>query len=761
MGALSAALLWLTACGPPSVAVGDFTVHIDADGALDVAHARRGPQLSGLRFVAGEGSAEIEMRFGAFRFTEVTATLRDTAAFGPPRGRVGPTILEARGPSDEALGVLTLAPGSTPGSLLLEWSAAGANRLGFSAACAEGDAFLGFGGHAMDVDHVGQAFPLWVSEPGVGKSEDEAEPPGWPMEGTRHATSYPVPFALRPASRHGLLLDTGGRVDVDLCAADPDRFQLVAWDEGTVRLVLFTGDTPLDPVRALSSYVGRGALPQPWVFAPWNDAIRGSARVREVAATLRDAGAPASVIWTEDWKGAHQTSFGYHLGGEWTVDEGLYPDAAELARELEDDGFKWFAYFAPFVRSGTLAWDEASEAGVLLRDADGEVATFTGFTFETESMLDLTLPAARAWAQDRMQRALDLGFDGWMADFAEWLPTDTALANGQTGLALHNTYPEYWQATNLELIGEQDATFFVRSGWTGTARLAPVVWAGDQRTSFDEDDGLPSVIAMGLGLGASGVPVFTHDVAGYQSVGNPPSTKALWFRWAWLGAFSPILRTHHGAFDTDNWQFDSDAETTAHWARVATEHMALFPYRYGLAARAAADGTPMLLPPALVLGEGDWGRRDAWMLGDALLVAPVLEADATSRHVELPAGTRWYDWWTHAPAESGTFEADLDHIPVFAAAGTTVPLFVEVPETLVPTAGRRDLADVDGARRLLLFGGGGPFLEADGTRYTPSGAPTGAGELTATLTSGTLDVAGVRLAIDGSVERTYTVVVIP
>src|SRR5690606_38381884 len=105
----------------------------------------------------------------------------------------------------------------------------------------------------------------------------------------------------------------------------------------------------------------------------------------------------------------------------------------------------------------------------------------------------------------------------------------------------------------------------------------------------------------------------------------------------------------------DNWQFDSDADTLAHWVTVTREHMRLFPYRYGLAARAATDGTPMILPPALVFGEGDWGRMDGWMLGEALFVAPVLEADATSRHVALPDAVSWYDWWTHAPAETGEY----------------------------------------------------------------------------------------------------------
>src|SRR5688572_11954599 len=134
------------------------------------------------------------------------------------------------------------------------------------------------------------------------------------------------------------------------------------------------------------------------------------------------------------------------------------------------------------------------------------------------------------------------------------------------------------------------------------------------------------------------------------------------------------------------------------------------------------------------------------MLGEALLVAPVMTAGATSREVTLPPDVAWYDWWTHEPVESGTFAAPIDAIPVFAAAGTTVPVFDVIPDTLVPTDGLVDLADADASRTVYLFGGGGRFVEADGTIYAPSGTPLGLGEASQTLTSGTIEAAGVSLA---------------
>jgi alpha-glucosidase (family GH31 glycosyl hydrolase) len=267
---------------------------------------------------------------------------------------------------------------------------------------------------------------------------------------------------------------------------------------------------------------------------------------------------------------------------------------------------------------------------------------------------------------------------------------------------------------------------------------------------------------MGLGAGASGVPYFSHDVAGYQSIGNDPSNKELWLRWAALAAYTPVMRTHHGAFEADNWQFDSDDETTEAWAELARQHTSLFPYLYAMAKRAADEGVPMLLPPALVY-EDDYARTDAWLLGDKLLVAPVLEAGATGRDVTLPGGTVWYDWFTQQPAQGGRVESPLGTIPVFVAGDSIIPTFTTVPDTLVDVAGTvQGYADADATRTVYIFGDGGTFVEADGTTYTVTGTPTKAEFVLSTVSSGTIAAGDVDVDISGApVTRAYQIVVTP
>jgi alpha-glucosidase len=753
----------LAACSPDQREVGPWLVELDRDdGSFDLTHTERGDSLRGVRLATGTGSYELEQAFGSYRFDDVEHDLERVRGYGRPQDEGETLRLDATDAEGEPLGTVLLTALSDD-SLSLRWQpgSEASSRAQLSATCDAEDHFLGLGGHAMDVDHVGQAFPLFVHEPGVGKSTDEDYPDDWSLTGTRHASAYPVPFLLRPHQAHGLLLNTHARVEVDLCASDPERFSLLAWHP-LLDLVIISGDGPLEVVQRASEHWGRIEQPPAWGLGSWVDAVGGSERVREVAAMVREAGAAVSAVWSEDWKGFEMQTTGYRLSNEWFLDRELYPDAEAIDAELEAAGLKWLAYFSAFVAEDTVTWDDAMEADVLIKDETGEPYTFLGVSLKWTSLVDYTHPDALDWSVAWMRDCLEIGFDGWMADYGEWLPHDAVLWEDDDSLAQHNRYPELWQTANLAAIDGWDATFFARSGWLGAQGLAPVVWGGDQRTSFDTDDGFPTVLALGLGLAASGVPVYTHDIAGYNSVGNDPSDKELWFRWAGLGAYTPVMRTHHGAFDEENHQFDRDEETLAYYAGLTREHARLYPYRGGLAREAAELGSPMIRPVSFHYGE-DWGRMDAWLLGPALLVAPVLERGATGREVELPSEVAWTDWHSLEPAASGWFDAAIEHTPVFAAAGTIVPTFATTPDTLASSDDPElvDLADVDGERVVYVFGEGGVFTEADGTSYSATGSASSAGEGTGTLASGSIEAGGLTLSIEGPVERSYTVVVVP
>jgi alpha-glucosidase len=152
----------------------------------------------------------------------------------------------------------------------------------------------------------------------------------------------------------------------------------------------------------------------------------------------------------------------------------------------------------------------------------------------------------------------------------------------------------------------------------------------------------------------------------------------LYLRWFQLGSYLPFFRTH-SAIDggrREPWEFG--AEVLAHAREALTERVRLLPYLETLSHIARGTGAPYVRP--LWWGSpGDRALRecgDAFLLGDALLVAPVLEPGSVSRAVRLPRG-RWYDTATGAAYRGRgqvLLDAPLSRIPVLAKAGAILPV---------------------------------------------------------------------------------------
>jgi alpha-glucosidase (family GH31 glycosyl hydrolase) len=748
--------LVFSACSPPTETLSPAPVPFDTNGGFSVAlqvdrlvvASRDGrvlldglapadpvndydPPLTG--FAVRDISTTYEMEFGAFKPTQ-TPKGPWRVAKRLLRGADG--ALEVR---DDAGALLAKVIWSEPesGHLVadVEPGEGPERRFSWGFKCDENDHFAGFGSQAMDVDHRGFTVPTFVQEQGIGKSETDDYTGAWFIQGTRHASHIPIPQYL---SRRGYILttETDLRSIFALCSEEPAKARVEI--EMPAKIHVFDGPKPAQAIERATATFGRPRLPPKVAFAPWLDAIFGSQNVSAVAKKLREKGIPGSVIWSEDWRGGEWVMDDYKLEEEWDVDTTLYPDMKSLSNELHGEGFDFFVYFNPFVYKSSKAWQETAPNGLLVKTTDGQPYTFTGAKFTDTGLIDLDNPAGRAWAVGKMRAAMLQGADGWMNDFAEWLPTDGMTAAGPS-LPRHDVYPVLWQETAREAIdGMKDGEerlFFGRSGWFGTPALADVIWAGDQRTDFEPDDGFPTVLPIGIGLGLVGVSTYGHDIAGYQSATNAPSTKELFFRWTALGAWSPVMRTHHGTKPLLEWSWDKDDETIAHFKRYAELHIALVPYLTALAKNAAENGLPIWR--GLMIGYPDdakaWGIKDEVMLGDGLLVAPVVTAGTTSRKVYLPEG----DWfpWSGGPKVAGGAEVDapapLTEIPVFAAAGTLVSAYPDGVMTLVHgSAAVPDASSVGDDRVVYAFlGASGSFTEEGGLAYAIEHTAAAAGAL--------------------------------
>ncbi len=674
------------------------------------------------------GKARWEMQYGAWKITDNPPTWTEGQRFA--WGTVTADVAKGGWKDASGADVVSLAATSTgDGVLALTYTAAdpNTNRLSLAFKCEAADRFLGFGAQADGIDHRGHTVAIWTSEPGIGKQmTDDEYPDLWFLVGTRHASSFGLPTWTSNRGYQGLV-GSDARSIFEVCSKADDVFRVEVWSN-KFTLFLYEGSPIRAVSRATGSVLGRPLRPPPLAFAPWNDAIFGPAEVRRVASVLRDNHIPSSAIWTEDFRGGTDESTGYRLVEEWDTDRTLYPQPEALAAELADAGFSWQAYFNTFVVDETRIMAEARAGQHLVGSPDGGAYLYSGVTFKPTGMADLSRAETREWVKGYLRQALDVGFTGWMADYGEWLPHDAVLADGADPLQAHNRYAREWSKLNLEVLAERagdgkQRLFFARAGWLGSNAVTPVVWAGDQRTSFQKDDGFFTVLPLGINLGLAGVSTYAHDIAGYQSATNPVSTKELFFRWTSLGALTPVMRTHHGIDARRTWKLDSDAETLAHYKRWAQFHIQLFPFFDAASAEAEATGVPIVRALAMHAPDEDraWTISDEYLLGGAILVAPVVDEGATSRSVYLPAG-EWVSWDGAVTATGPTdvvVSAPMGELPLFLRKGTCIPRLPTRVETLIPaTPPTVDLDDVKNERRLFIVSGGtSDFLERDGTRY--------------------------------------------
>jgi alpha-glucosidase len=106
------------------------------------------------------------------------------------------------------------------------------------------------------------------------------------------------------------------------------------------------------------------------------------------------------------------------------------------------------------------------------------------------------------------------------------------------------------------------------------------------------------------------------------------------------------------------------------------------PFLYTTLEEAGRTGVPLFRPLLLNFQQdtNTLNLDDEFMIGNDLLVAPVLKRDATSRMVYLPQGT-WIDYWTGKRIIGGTMirvEAPLEIVPMFVRAGTVIPMGPEM-----------------------------------------------------------------------------------
>jgi alpha-D-xyloside xylohydrolase len=253
---------------------------------------------------------------------------------------------------------------------------------------------------------------------------------------------------------------------------------------------------------------------------------------------------------------------------------------------------------------------------------------------------------------------------------------------------MHNYYAYLYNKVVFDLLverrGEGEAVLFARSATAGGQQF-PVHWGGDCWSTYEA---MAESLRGGLSLAMSGFGYWSHDIGGFEGTPDPTVFK----RWTAFGLLSSHSRLHGSDSYRVPWAFDTEAvDITRKFARLK---LALMPYLARIADEAHTDGVPMMRPMVLEFPD-DRGAASVdtqYLLGDALLVAPVFDPDGVVDYY-VPAGT-----WTHLETGAqvrgpGWFR---ETHPV-----DSLPLMVR-PGTVLPVGARDDVPDYDYADGVLL-----------------------------------------------------------
>jgi alpha-glucosidase (family GH31 glycosyl hydrolase) len=503
-------------------------------------------------------------------------------------------------------------------------------------------------------------------------------------------------------------VDTGRRCYFDVGVTDPELV-LVEVDlepglaVGDGLPVRFFAGAPLDVVRAFSENTSpRLQAPPDWVYRLWlsGNEWNSDERVRRELAHAEETGIPVGVVVIEAWSD-EQTFVAFngasydehadgapHRLGDFRFAE-PWPDPMALVDDLHRAGTKVMLWQIPLVGAdeGQAGADKRvmTERGYCVRNNDGSPYLNPGGWFHDALLLDFTNPeASRWWLDKRRYLVEELGIDGFKTDGGEhaW-GSELVYADGTRGGETNNRYPVLYQSAYHRLT----SVTFSRAGFTGSAGF-PAHWAGDEDSTWEA---FRASITAGLTAAVSGVFFWGWDLAGFS---GPLPSAELYLRAAAMAALCPIMQVHSEfnfhrlpSRDRTPWNVaeqSGDPRVVPSFRRFVQIRERLVPYLAAAGERASRDRVPPMRPLFLDYPRdaAAWQTPYEYLLGDALLVAPVCEEGADEWHVYLPPG-EWVDVAGGGEVTGGqtiAVDAPLDSIPVFCAAqhaASLLPIFAD------------------------------------------------------------------------------------
>lgn len=493
-----------------------------------------------------------------------------------------------------------------------------------------------------------------------------------------------IPFyvALKEEATYGIFFDNSFRSYFDMGKEMGDRIFFGAIG-GQIQYYFIPGENIKEVVKNYTALTGRMEMPPLWSlgYQQCRFSYFSQEEVRELVKTFEEKDIPLDVVYLDiDYMDGFRVM---------TFKTPNFDDAAGLISDLKEKGIRTITIIDPGVKVDEeyLVFKRGKEGNHFTKKLDGEM--FIGAVWPGDSAFpDFSNKDCREWWKSELKKFIsEHGMDGIWNDMNEpcvfnndhKTMLETCLHNSDNGVIEHKEFHNRYgfemsrcsKEAQEELHPNERGFSMTRATYAGGQRYSSV-WTGDNMSLWTQ---MRMSISMNANLGISGFSFVGNDVSGF----GLDSSEELFIRWMEMGPFIPIFRNHSNMYTRrqEPWAFGPRAEKIA--KKSIELRYELLPYIYDLYYISHKEGLP-IFRPMIMEYEKDMNLlniREQFMLGENMLVAPVLYEGERSKTVYLPKGS-WFNYFTMEKLQGGKWyklPCELEEILVFVKEGSIIPTY--------------------------------------------------------------------------------------